>query len=636
MKRTRPTISARKRKADQTSTSEVGEVGGRGRRQRQKKVVREAGEEENRPEAEQQVEEHAIEAEEEARPDAQAVEAEARPDGQAEEEPRPDAQTEEEARTDAHTEAVEPEAARHEDDAHTEALVVRRGRGRGRQQRQRHDEVPVGPEDPSLLKDFMNHVAADIWNGRERQLLKIYNHSRYLKIWELPTTNRRFMAKVTSSGLFPLAQISYRYCNKVLVSAFVERWHPETNSFHFRFGEMTITLEDVLYLVGLPVEGLAVHAEVHNREDCVALVHRCLGVTMAQASDVVSCGGVKLHWLKDNFMNVGDDATDERVDCCARAFLLYLLGTTLFVDKTGIRVNVSYLALLSDLGQVRRYAWGVGALGFLYRQLGQASRSHVKQMSGYTTLLEAWIQEHFSMFQHAMNANYTEELPRAARWQSRKEAKSATTVRYREMLDDVQASQVVFDPYRECRQVVADIALYTGCICCMIVVEPYLPDRVLRQFGLVKLVPGPPLAPLRGTRGSTSATYSVVYQYTDALWQNWHDHMLHEDKRVPVTPGIPWESHQDYLPWFRRVSHLKVARGRGDGHNSESAEERTTAALVLLDNCLSGTHIAPYEMKNTLREVQRILRGQNAAHPSTPGPSSDMFFTRHSRRNQFT
>ncbi|KAG5529022.1 hypothetical protein RHGRI_029628 [Rhododendron griersonianum] len=141
MKRTRPTVSARKRKAGQTSTSEVGEVGGRGRRQRQKKVVREAREEKNRPEAEQQVEEDAIEAEEEARPDAQ---------------------TEEEARTDAHTEAVEPEAERHEDDAHTEASVVHRGRGRGRQQRQRHDEVPVGPEDPSLLKDFRNHVAADM------------------------------------------------------------------------------------------------------------------------------------------------------------------------------------------------------------------------------------------------------------------------------------------------------------------------------------------------------------------------------------------------------------------------------------------------------------------------------------------
>ncbi|KAG5567258.1 hypothetical protein RHGRI_002723 [Rhododendron griersonianum] len=215
------------------------------------------------------------------------------------------------------------------------------------------------------------------------------------------------MDKVTFSGLFPLAQITYRYCNKVLVSAFVERWHLETNSFHFGFGEMTITLEDVLYLVGLPVEGLAVHAEVHSREDCVALVHRCLGVTMAQTSDAVSCGGVKLHWLKDTFMNVGDDATDERVDYCVRAFLLYLLGTTLFVDKTGIRVNVSYLALLSDLGQIRRYAWGVGALRFLYRQFGQASRSHVMQMGGYTTLLEV-----VSYFKKYCYMNYDLDISR--------------------------------------------------------------------------------------------------------------------------------------------------------------------------------------------------------------------------------
>ncbi|KAI8538450.1 hypothetical protein RHMOL_Rhmol09G0104700 [Rhododendron molle] len=133
-----------------------------------------------------------------------------------------------------------------------------------------------------------------------------------------------------------------------------------------------------------------------------------------------------------------------------------------------------------------------------------------------------------------------------------------------------------------------------------------------------------------------SATYSVVYQYIDALWQNWRHHMLHDDERVPVTPGIPWESHQDYLPWFRRISHLKVARDHGDGHNTESAEGRTTAALVLLDNCLSGTHISPFEMKNTLCEVQTILRGEDATHPSTPGPSLGIIFTRHSRHNQFT
>ncbi|KAI8534822.1 hypothetical protein RHMOL_Rhmol10G0126500 [Rhododendron molle] len=164
-----------------------------------------------------------------------------------------------------------------------------------------------------------------------------------------------------------------------------------------------------------------------------------------------------------------------------------------------------------------------------------------------------------------MNPNYTDDLPRAAHWHSRREATSATIVRYREMLDDVQTTQVVFEPYRVFRPVVADIVFYIGCICCMTVVEPYLPDRVLRQFSLVQFVPGPPLAPLRGSRGSIAATYSVVYQYTDALWQNWRDHLLHEEEGVLVRSGVLWESHHDYLPWFRTVSHLRVSPNRREG-----------------------------------------------------------------------
>ena len=54
-----------------------------------------------------------------------------------------------------------------------------------------------------------------------------------------------------------------------------------------------------------------------------------------------------------------------QVDQVARAFLVYLLGSTLFSDPTSF-IDLMYLPPLRDLDLVSTYDWGSVALSYMY------------------------------------------------------------------------------------------------------------------------------------------------------------------------------------------------------------------------------------------------------------------------------
>ncbi|KAI5430047.1 hypothetical protein KIW84_034575 [Lathyrus oleraceus] len=118
---------------------------------------------------------------------------------------------------------------------------------------------PGGPYDTSLLVKYEHHVARHIWFGEERgpkKELKVAGHGLKLNSRVPLALPPQMESWVSRSGLASLQRTSLNKIDTNLVSAFVERWHLETSSFHMPFGEMSITLDDVACLLHLPIRGI--------------------------------------------------------------------------------------------------------------------------------------------------------------------------------------------------------------------------------------------------------------------------------------------------------------------------------------------------------------------------------------------
>ncbi|WVZ98765.1 hypothetical protein U9M48_044156 [Paspalum notatum var. saurae] len=77
---------------------------------------------------------------------------------------------------------------------------------------------------------------------------------------ETMALDHRWVPRLRASGLLPLARLvegdrprfSYDFS---LLAALVDRWRSETHTFHLTVGEMAPTLQDMSYLLGLPLRG---------------------------------------------------------------------------------------------------------------------------------------------------------------------------------------------------------------------------------------------------------------------------------------------------------------------------------------------------------------------------------------------
>ncbi|XP_028060327.1 protein MAIN-LIKE 1-like [Camellia sinensis] len=185
-----------------------------------------------------------------------------------------------------------------------------------------------GPTDPSILRSINSHVAAAVWQGEERGPLKCHNHSSKILAWTWWSidNNTKFKAIIEWSGLSLLTRCTYRFINMLLISNFVERWQPETNTFHMIVGEMTLTLDDIGTIFSLSIIGRLVSVPDVTNLHGVTLLVSGLGITERVAHDKVSTAGgnsVRLEWLRSQFAGIIDSNLKEAIECAVRAYCCF-------------------------------------------------------------------------------------------------------------------------------------------------------------------------------------------------------------------------------------------------------------------------------------------------------------------------
>lgn len=230
------------------------------------------------------------------------------------------------------------------------------------------------------------------------------------KDWELPHRDMEwFWNPVRASGLSPLLSTNYPEINNACITALIERWHPETSSFHLPVGEMTITLDDVQCLLHVPIVGkLLTFPQKVTMLDGVNWMVELLGMDEEAAqTEARDCGGsyirpstLSLVYLQHAgyvyyVLEYGEDPEgrfEHHSHCMIRCFLLYLLGHTLFTNRSKKHLDLGYVEAFRDVYTIGEYAWGAIGLAVLYQNLNDATRLSTKTCGGYMSLL---LVQHF-------------------------------------------------------------------------------------------------------------------------------------------------------------------------------------------------------------------------------------------------
>jgi len=170
-------------------------------------------------------------------------------------------------------------------------------------------------------------------------------------------------------GLTPVLTSGYENISHRFVCAMTDRWYEETINFHLPVGEMTFTLDDVACLLGIPVTGRLLPDKELTRDEGLKMMQvDLLFIAEATAKEMTKQGDAHISFgvLKrryEELMNrcnqlLEPDTQEEQDEqaqvrlACIKAFLVLLLGFTIFSGKNSKNINLLWLLALQDMDEL--------------------------------------------------------------------------------------------------------------------------------------------------------------------------------------------------------------------------------------------------------------------------------------------
>lgn len=258
------------------------------------------------------------------------------------------------------------------------------------------------PRDTYVLHLQPDHRSSIVWDvgGSDIQRSRHRNPNN-VKFPQLHSRMVPILQDLCFDGVSRLTGIQIDWS---FITVLVERWRPETHTFHLPMGECMILLEDVSVLLGLRIDGPAVTSFTAVDGGWGKYVEHVFGVFPSKEDGSRGAGKVggalvggrlKFSWLNSVFPTLPEDASDLQLRRYTQSYILQLIGGVLFTNHSGGQVHCMYIPLIANLESCAKLSWGSVVLAFLYRELCKSCRKDKDENAGCLILLQLWAWSRF-------------------------------------------------------------------------------------------------------------------------------------------------------------------------------------------------------------------------------------------------